>query len=152
MYSILKSYGIDKTEVFVPSNCSSGCSRSVADVAKSCNMVVEFGSESYLDADMIVRNYYLHEDKLLMGASGIRHERQIFRGGVTEFRLVLCKYTAEVGFHFRYIKNDKCSVTAVCNFYESKSCMWRVHASVLLINGLFCIKKLDHVHTCGTAV
>ena len=85
-------------------------------------------------------------------AHGIRHEGQIFHGRVAEFRLVLCKYAVEVGFHFKYMKNDKCRVTAVCKFRESKSCMWRVHASVLSINGLFCIKKLDNVHTCGATV
>ena len=53
MHSILKSYSIDKTEVFVIKNCSSGCSGSVGDVTESCNMVVEFGLESYVDVGII---------------------------------------------------------------------------------------------------
>ncbi|KAH7848815.1 hypothetical protein Vadar_008449 [Vaccinium darrowii] len=75
---------------------------------------------------------------------------QVFPGGVNEFRTALKKYAIEVGFEFKYVKNDGARITAECA--KKERCQWRVHASVESTNGYFYIRKLCSDHNCGVAV
>ena len=64
-------------------------------------------------------NFYSHREHLLMGSTwsyGIREVSQKFEGGPIEFRNALWKYAIEVGFQFKYLKNDKVRVTIVYKF------------------------------------
>ncbi|BBG96886.1 EF-TU receptor [Prunus dulcis] len=89
------------------------------------------------------RLYLSHEWKTY-----IREVGQKYAGGVTEFRIKLCKYAFEKGFRFIYVKNDLKRVTAECLNKQSENCPWRVHATVNPVNGFFYIKYLMNEHTC----
>lgn len=77
---------------------------------------------------------------------------QFFTGGAVEFRDKLCKYAVENGFQFRYMKNDKSRITAVCAKKIKESCQWYVHASLRQSNNFFYITKLNNEHTCVCVV
>ena len=64
----------------------------------------------------------------------------------------MCKFSIEVGFQFKYLKNDKQRVTAVCAFRDENGCQWRIHASNELVNGFFYIRKFEKQHKCGYVV
>ncbi|KAL7203090.1 hypothetical protein ACSBR2_016410 [Camellia fascicularis] len=85
-------------------------------------------------------------------AYSITHVGQCFDGGATEFREVLCNYAVERGFQFKYIKNDSVRITVVCKFAASTDCSWSVHARMLPLSGVLCVKRFDSVHTCGAVV
>ncbi|KAG5565981.1 hypothetical protein RHGRI_001792 [Rhododendron griersonianum] len=72
---------------------------------------------------------------------------QEFPLGVKEFRAVLARYAIENGFMYRFVKNDKLRVTAVCVI---EGCEWHVHAIVNRTNGVFPIKKCHNEHNCGS--
>ncbi|KAI5343656.1 hypothetical protein L3X38_011532 [Prunus dulcis] len=88
------------------------------------------------------RLYLSHEWKTY-----IREVGQKYAGGVTEFRIKLCKYAFEKGFRFIYVKNDLKRVTVECLNKQSENCPWRVHATVNPVNGFFYIKYLMNEHT-----
>ena len=55
-------------------------------------------------------NFFAHREGLLMGSQwsmGIQDEGLKFEGGPMEFLKALCKFSIEVGFEFKYLKNDK---------------------------------------------
>ncbi|BFG25049.1 hypothetical protein CerSpe_113230 [Prunus speciosa] len=87
--------------------------------------------------------YLSHEWKTFISEVGKKYE-----GGVTEFRIKLCKYAFEKGFKFVYVKNDLKRVTAECVNKQSEGCPWRVHATLNSTNGFFYIKDLKNEHTC----
>ena len=65
---------------------------------------------------------------------------------------MLCIYAIEVGFQFKYLKNDSERVITVCSMHYSKACMWRIHASAVKENGFMYIKLFENLHTCGAAI
>ncbi|XP_028062213.1 uncharacterized protein LOC114265585 [Camellia sinensis] len=91
------------------------------------------------------KEYYDDEEKKA-------DDGQRFIVSAKDFRTTLCKYAIEIGFEFVYVKNEKCRVTAVCSMWESKACLWRVHASLESANNFFYIRTLHDEHTCGAAV
>ncbi|XP_038988890.1 uncharacterized protein LOC103709707 isoform X2 [Phoenix dactylifera] len=62
------------------------------------------------------------------------------------FRDALHKYAIVNSFMYRFIKNDRCHVTAECT---AEDCPWRVHASRLSGKQELMIKKMNGTHTCG---
>ncbi|XP_065864727.1 uncharacterized protein [Euphorbia lathyris] len=68
---------------------------------------------------------------------------------VTIFRGALRDFSIRGGFLLTYKKNDLKRVTAKCS---NVTCKWRIHASVLLDNRTFMIKKLNDVHSCVQAL
>ncbi|KAH0988074.1 hypothetical protein GBA52_015251 [Prunus armeniaca] len=87
--------------------------------------------------------YLSHEWKTFISEVGQKYE-----GGVTEFRIKLCKYAFEKEFKFVYVKNDLKHVTAECVNKQSEGCPWRVHATLNYANGFFYSKDLKNEHTC----
>ncbi|KAG5556431.1 hypothetical protein RHGRI_006879 [Rhododendron griersonianum] len=81
----------------------------------------------------------------------ISHVGQEFRGGVKDFRLCLCKYAIEVGFRFKYLKNDQSRVTDECAF-KADGCKWFVHTILDKSNHIFCFKELEKEHRCGATI
>ncbi|KAH7866332.1 hypothetical protein Vadar_019027 [Vaccinium darrowii] len=75
---------------------------------------------------------------------------QVFPGGANEFRTALKKYAIEVGFEFKYVKNDGARITTECA--NKEICQWRVHASVESTNGYFYIRKLCNEHNCRVVI
>ena len=84
--------------------------------------VIQNGSWSLqiVDEDENETNFYTHREELLKGSQwslGINQdEGQKFEGGPVEFRKALCKFAIEVGFQFKYLKNDKQRVTTIYKF------------------------------------
>ncbi|GMP85049.1 hypothetical protein CsSME_00038361 [Camellia sinensis var. sinensis] len=58
------------------------------------------------------------------------------RGSAHEFQTVLCKYSVEYEYQFKYIKNDSVWITIVCKFATSTGCSWLVHTRVATSNGV----------------
>ncbi|KAL7225422.1 hypothetical protein ACSBR1_020736 [Camellia fascicularis] len=103
----------------------------------------------------LLPNYCPHEEKTFLSApwaNGITHVGQSFKGGVQDFRTILCKYAVECGFDFKYLKNDSVRITTVYSLCDSKGCDWFVHGRVLDANGFFYIRKRNSEHSCGVAV
>ncbi|XP_012833675.1 PREDICTED: uncharacterized protein LOC105954550 [Erythranthe guttata] len=75
---------------------------------------------------------------------------QVFEGGAKDFWKALCLYAIEMGFEFRYVKNEHVRVTAVCKDRDVKDCMWRIHASIEHANGFFYIRRYVKHHTSGS--
>ncbi|XP_012853661.1 PREDICTED: uncharacterized protein LOC105973186 [Erythranthe guttata] len=78
------------------------------------------------------------------------YEWDVDRGGAKDFRKALCLYAIEMGFEFRYVKNERVRVTAVCKDRDVNDCMWRIHASIEHANGYFYIRRYVKHHTCGS--
>lgn len=75
---------------------------------------------------------------------------QRFPGGAVDFRMALIKYSVQVGFDFKLLKNCKSRVTAVCAKREETGCLWRIHAVLDSVDQAFRISMYEHNHTCGT--
>lgn len=60
------------------------------------------------------------------------------------FREFLVEYSVQVGFEYKFEKNEKTRIIALCK----KNCGWRVRASTNSTLGAFQIKKLDGEHKC----
>ncbi|TQD88738.1 hypothetical protein C1H46_025698 [Malus baccata] len=56
--------------------------------------------------------------------------------------------TFEVGFDFKFTRNDWKRVTVVWSKKLSEGCQWHVHDVVQEPSGCFIIKKLNNIHTC----
>ena len=82
----------------------------------------------------------------------IKSVDQKFVGGAREFREKLCLFAVEMGFMFRYTRNDKWRVSAVCSQKESQNCEWHVNASACPTNKFFYINQLTNVHTCSSVL
>lgn len=67
-----------------------------------------------------------------------------------EFRRALIKYSVQVGFEFRLVKNDNSRVTAVCGKSRESGCPWRIHAVVDQADQGFHISTYERNHSCGT--
>ncbi|KAF5201281.1 hypothetical protein FRX31_009133 [Thalictrum thalictroides] len=72
--------------------------------------------------------------------------RQVFDGGVEEFRELLVLYSIETGFSYIFKKNDRKRVTIVRKKKVDKGCAWMIHS--VLKGGIFSIEKMNDVHTC----
>lgn len=68
-----------------------------------------------------------------------------------EFRRALIKNSVEVGFEFKFLKNDPTRVTAVCKLRDDKGCPWRIHVVVDVADQSFRISTYKRNHTCGIA-
>ncbi|KAK1292815.1 hypothetical protein QJS10_CPB17g01211 [Acorus calamus] len=64
---------------------------------------------------------------------------------VEHFRDALNQYCVTNEFAVKYLKNERCRVTAKCKVGK---CNWRIHASVLPDEITFEVKTLNEVHTC----
>lgn len=124
------------------------------------NVVTESGSEKEIvqcsrDVDDVIQ-----EDRVVVVPNGqrLRSEEwrhliagpgQRFSGGVVEFRRALIKYSVQVGFEFKFLKNDPARVTAVCKTRGETECPWRIHAVIDMADSSFRISSYDRNHTCG---
>ncbi|KAL8547369.1 hypothetical protein ACS0TY_006916 [Phlomoides rotata] len=68
-----------------------------------------------------------------------------FIGGAVEFRKELIKYTTKLGFEFKYVRNEKRCIHAVC---EESHCDWFIKAKRNLVNDHFVVDKTNLVHQC----
>ncbi|KAK1322802.1 hypothetical protein QJS10_CPA02g01268 [Acorus calamus] len=64
---------------------------------------------------------------------------------VDHFRDALKQHCVTNEFEVKYLKNERCRVTATCRVGK---CNWRIHASVLQDGITFEVKTLNEVHTC----
>ena len=60
-------------------------------------------------------------------------------------------FSIEIGFKFRYVKNDNVRITAECFYKASTGCGWYVHGRVENDNSFFYVRDLLNEHTCGSA-
>lgn len=124
---------LEFTGVSTGQSCSSNIMDSDDDEAENEGEFRTIGASSYLTKEWI---------------GYIRRVGQRFEGGVNDFREKLCKYAIEMGFVFRYKKNEPKRVRAVCANKDSAGCNWMVFATLCTTNGAFYIRKLRNVHTC----
>ncbi|XP_058216729.1 uncharacterized protein LOC131327596 [Rhododendron vialii] len=93
-----------------------------------------------------------HHETVHLSASWARlinHVGQEFRGRVQEFKDCLVKYSIEVGFVYKFLKNDKSRVTAKCSKKHTESgCQWFIHATIERSNSFFCIREFEKNHNC----
>lgn len=75
---------------------------------------------------------------------------QRFPDGAKEFRRALIKYSVQMGFEFKFLKNDASRVTAVCA-KRGDGCPWRIHAVTELPERSFRISTYERNHTCDSA-
>ncbi|KAL8505972.1 hypothetical protein ACS0TY_016993 [Phlomoides rotata] len=68
-----------------------------------------------------------------------------FIDGAVEFRKELIKYTMKLGFKFKYARNEKRYIRAVC---EEFHCDWIIKAKRILVNDHFVVDKVNLVHQC----
>ena len=157
MFSLVRAFGVQYVDVSVVVDVigSAGCSRSTVNVSDLCSA----GTVSSVDMDIGVVSSICcredHEEKLLLSSNwvhGIKEEGQKFEGGADEFRKVLRKYAIEVGFDFKFCKNESKRIIAECKHKDRTGCMWRIKASVEKKNNFFYIRSLNNVHTCGATV
>lgn len=97
-------------------------------------------------------SFFRHQEKHLKSAkwaADIQGVGQVFEGGTSEFRNVLCKHATAVGFNFDYVKNDRLRITAKCVHSETRGCRWRIHTSVENANGFAYIRTYERNHSCG---
>lgn len=74
---------------------------------------------------------------------------QRFPDGAWGFRRALIKYSVQMGFEFRYVKNCASRVTAVCARHDS-GCPWRIHAVRELVDKAFRISTYERNHSCDS--
>ena len=53
----------------------------------------------------------------------ITHDEKEFSGGAKMFRSVLLRYSIEVGFVLKHLKNDSIRVTTECSHKASVGCL-----------------------------
>ncbi|XP_058214882.1 uncharacterized protein LOC131326208 [Rhododendron vialii] len=155
MMDLAAAYGARCVEVSVEDgNCRVSSRFEIGESSSSNgNGGVTSSSHSEIVEDPLEKFCPHHETKRLSAdwAYLISHVGQEFRGGVKDFRLSLCKYAIEVGFRFKYLKNDQSRVTAECAF-KADGCKWFVHAILDKSNQFFCIKELEKEHRCGATI
>lgn len=78
----------------------------------------------------------------------IEYEGQVFPGGANEFRKSLIKYSIEVGFGYKYLKNEPDRVMAECKFKLTAKCEWKIHATRDRPRPDFILRTFNNVHNC----
>ncbi|KAL8552189.1 hypothetical protein ACS0TY_001036 [Phlomoides rotata] len=75
---------------------------------------------------------------------------QQFVGGAVEFRKELIKYSTRNGFSFKYIRNDRRYIHAVCTqeVYVEGGCGWFIKARRQNVTDHFEISKANLIHRC----
>lgn len=112
------------------------------------------GSTSETRVNNVIHSNNLPTENSLMSASWsklIDHEGQVYPGGAKEFRKALIKYSTQVGFEFKYLRNEPDRVTAECKLKNSADCGWKVHAIKVRAGNAMVIHTLNNVHNCGTS-
>ncbi|KAL6199310.1 hypothetical protein ACLB2K_029094 [Fragaria x ananassa] len=74
----------------------------------------------------------------------IKHVGQKFEGGALEFRQKLTKYAIELGFTFKFKRNNAQRIIVECAKRESEHCKWHVRALKCNVNDFFYIKELNN--------
>ncbi|KAL8470971.1 hypothetical protein ACS0TY_033516 [Phlomoides rotata] len=114
--------------------------------AKCSFSQVDFGGEgiilSYVMCPTEIQKSYLSDKWWYIMADDVGLE---FIGGAVEFRKELIKYTKKLGFKFKYARNEKRYIHAVC---EESHCDWFIKAKRNLINDHFVVDKANLVHQC----
>lgn len=82
-------------------------------------------------------------------AKSIDHEGQCYPGGAPDFRKALIKHAIELGFDFKYLKNEPDRITAECKSKRSAKCPWRVHAVKERTGNAMVIQIFNNIHTCS---
>ncbi|KAI8560029.1 hypothetical protein RHMOL_Rhmol04G0223100 [Rhododendron molle] len=70
-----------------------------------------------------------------------------YRGGVDDFKACLSKYAIEVGFKYKYLKNDRSRVTTEC-YKKLDGCTWFIHATLERSNEFFVVREFHKEHNC----
>lgn len=78
----------------------------------------------------------------------IREEGQVFPGGVEEFRKALVKFSVELGFEYRCLKNEQSRVYAECKLKDETNCRWEIRATLDRVTDFFVIRSYVPEHDC----
>ncbi|XP_058194215.1 uncharacterized protein LOC131310955 [Rhododendron vialii] len=156
MFALAGAYGVSCIDVVVEvlSSCADHNNRSIVVESVECRRSFEVGQSSTMhevEEDPLERFCQHHETVRLSAgwAKLITHVGQEFRGGVKEFRDCLAMYAIEVGFVYKFLKNDKTRVTAECSKKHTESgCQWFIHATIERSNSFFCIREFEKNHSC----
>ncbi|XP_058185823.1 uncharacterized protein LOC131303050 [Rhododendron vialii] len=156
MFALASAYGVSCVDVVVEvlSSCVDHNNRSIVVESVECRRSFEVGQSSTMhevEEDPLEKFCHHHETvRLSVGwAKLITHVGQEFRGGVQEFKDCLAKYAIEVGFVYKFLKNDKSRVMAECSKKHIESgCQWFIHATIERSNGFFCIREFEKNHSC----
>ncbi|KAL6509573.1 hypothetical protein OROGR_022883 [Orobanche gracilis] len=71
-----------------------------------------------------------------------------FSEGANEFRTELIKYATHLGFRFKYTKNNKSYIYAVCGERDNCGCSWFIKAKLQTITNFFVVTKVALDHSC----
>ncbi|KAK9286928.1 hypothetical protein L1049_015336 [Liquidambar formosana] len=115
--------------------------------------VLECSKISDVETDLLP-SFCSHQQKTLLTARWakcINNVGQCFNDGADGFRIALRKYSIEVGFKYKLVRNNSKRIMAVC-FLKEGGCEWHVQAVAHPGNNNFYVSKLNRVHTCGAAV
>ncbi|KAI8539212.1 hypothetical protein RHMOL_Rhmol09G0163800 [Rhododendron molle] len=119
MIALATTYGVNCVDVSVGIISSSvvECCKSLARQNGECGGSFKFGECSSLIGEEKdpLEKFCPHYETARLSTDWVNlisHVGQEFRGGVEDFRTCLSKYAIEVGFNYKYLKNDKMRVTA----------------------------------------
>ncbi|KAG5565067.1 hypothetical protein RHGRI_001078 [Rhododendron griersonianum] len=154
MIALAAAYGVNCIDVSVGIISSSviECGKSLARQNGECGGSFEYGECSSLvgEEEDPLEKFCPHYETARLSAGWVNlisHVGQEFRGGVVEFRNCLSKYAIEVGFNFKYLKNDQTRVTAECS-KKLNGCTWFIHATLERSNQFFVVRELHKEHNC----
>lgn len=80
----------------------------------------------------------------------IDYEGQEFPGGANEFRKSLIKFSTELGFDYKYVRNEPERITAECIKKKAANCGWMVHAIKRRNSNEMVIRKFNKIHSCSS--
>ncbi|KAG5532375.1 hypothetical protein RHGRI_026866 [Rhododendron griersonianum] len=154
MIALAAAYGVNCIDVSVGIISSSviECGKSLATQNGECGGSFEYGECSSLvgEEEDPLDKFCPHYETARLSAGWVNlisHVGQEFRDGVLDFRTCLSKYAIEVGFNFKYLKNDQTRVTAECS-KKLNGCTWFIHATLERSNQFFVVRELHKEHNC----
>lgn len=122
MFALIRRYALEELNVRIDLQDGNGFGFEGADSVSSTEEAL---------ADHPNHMPTVGSDQSLMSvgwAKSIDHEGQCYPGGAPDFRKELIKYSVELGFDFKYVKNEPDRITAECMSKRFANCPWRVHA------------------------
>ncbi|KAG5512947.1 hypothetical protein RHGRI_038637 [Rhododendron griersonianum] len=121
MIALAAAYGVTCVDlsVGVISSSTIECVKSLGGQNGECVRSFEYGECSTFqgeDEDPLDK-FCIHHETVRLSADWVNLLKcvgQEFRGGVDDFKACLSRYAVEVGFKYKYLKNDRSRVTAEC--------------------------------------
>ncbi|KAG5533007.1 hypothetical protein RHGRI_027296 [Rhododendron griersonianum] len=154
MIALAAAYGVTCVDVSVGVICSSTseCVKSLGGQNGECVRSFEYGECSTFQGEEEdpLDKFCIHHETVRLSADWVNLLKcvgQEFRGGVDDFKACLSKYAVEVGFKYKYLKNDRSRVTAEC-CKKLDGCTWFIHATLERSNKFFVIREFHKEHNC----